>query len=225
VQLLALWLPHDGRVLWQLAELANAHGDVATAAAIMDGCVTEFGMRNEELTAHRRLVRAEADARAANTNPPDKSQHEGHAGLLKTKSSRPLAHHFDQAALPPIDPKGVNAIPWSVVTETVLDKQYRPTFTKYLKELDGKQVQLKGYMQPLDEEQDVSAFLFVEYPIGCWFCEMPEITAIVVVDLPKDKTCAYTRRQLRVTGKLTLNGTDPESYLYRIRDAKVVEGE
>jgi len=225
VQLLALWLPHDGRLLWQLAELANAHGDVATAAAIMDGCVTEFGMRSDELSEHRKLVRAEADVRAANPNPPDKSQHEGHAGLLKTKSTRPLVHRFDQATLPPIDPKGVNAIPWSVVTETVLDKQYRPTFIKYLKELDGKQVQLNGYMQPLDDEQDLNAFLFVEYPIGCWFCEMPEITAIVVVELPKDKTCNYSRRQLRVTGKLELNSTDPENYLYRIRDAKVVEGD
>ena len=29
-------------MLWQLGELANAHGDVATAAAILEGCVTEF---------------------------------------------------------------------------------------------------------------------------------------------------------------------------------------
>src|SRR5262249_13839200 len=34
-QQLALWLPADPRLLWQLAELANAHGDVRTAAAIM----------------------------------------------------------------------------------------------------------------------------------------------------------------------------------------------
>ena len=132
---------------------------------------------------------------------------------------------FDHAALPPIDPKGVNAIPWSVISETVLDNKYRPTFTKYLKELDGKQVQLNGYMQPLDEEQDVNAFLFVEYPIGCWYCEMPEITAIVIVQLPKDKTCSYSRHMLHVTGKLELNSTDPESYLYKIRDAKVVKGD
>src|SRR5262249_33449005 len=43
VQHLALVLPSDGRLLWQLAELANAHGDVKTAAAMMDGCVTAFG--------------------------------------------------------------------------------------------------------------------------------------------------------------------------------------
>jgi hypothetical protein len=225
LQLLALWLPHDGRLLWQLAELASAHGDVATAAAIMDGCVTEFGLRSEELREHRQAVRAEADARAANPTPTDKTEHGGHAGLLKTKSSRPLVHKLDQTALPPIDPKGVNAIPWSVVTDTVLDRKYHPTFAKYLKDLDGKQVQLNGYMQPLGEDEVVNKFLFVEYPIGCWFCEMPELTGIVLVELPKDKSRGYTRKMLRVTGKLILNSDDPENYLYRLREAKTVEGE
>src|SRR5207244_12411947 len=35
VQQLAVWLPGDGRLLWLLAELADAHGDVRTAAALM----------------------------------------------------------------------------------------------------------------------------------------------------------------------------------------------
>src|SRR5262249_15279939 len=52
-QQLALWLPADGRLLWQLAELAGAHGDVAVSAAILDGCVTEFSLRHDELSAHR----------------------------------------------------------------------------------------------------------------------------------------------------------------------------
>jgi len=39
VQQLGLWLPGDARLLWQLAELAGAHGDVTTAAAIMDGFI------------------------------------------------------------------------------------------------------------------------------------------------------------------------------------------
>src|SRR5262245_22766615 len=44
VQQLALWLPGDGRLLWLLGELANAHGDVRTAAAILEGVVTEFAL-------------------------------------------------------------------------------------------------------------------------------------------------------------------------------------
>ena len=63
-QQLALWLPADARLLWQLAELAAAHGDVVAAAAIMDGCVTEFGLRDPALREHRRAMRAAADERA-----------------------------------------------------------------------------------------------------------------------------------------------------------------
>jgi tetratricopeptide (TPR) repeat protein len=58
VQQLALWLPADGRLLWQLAELANVHGDGRQAAAMMDGCVTQFGLNAPRLRRHRQLTRA-----------------------------------------------------------------------------------------------------------------------------------------------------------------------
>jgi hypothetical protein len=226
VQLLALWLPADGRLLWQLGELAGAHGDAATAAAIFDGCVTEFGLRSDALSEHRKAAREAADELARTSDPTTKTDHTtNHAGLLKPRSSRPLLHKIEDADLPPIDPKGVNALPWNVVTETVLDKKFRPSFPKYLKELDGKQVQLTGYMQPLNEEQDAGAFLFIEYPVGCWYCEQPEVTGIVLVELPKDKTRSYTRARLRVTGTLKLNADDPENFLYILRDAKADEAE
>jgi hypothetical protein len=223
---LALALPADGRLLWQLAELAAACGDVPTAAAMMDGCVTEFGMRSPELRAHRQAMRAAADelGRAGVTGV--KAAHEGgHASSLKTRSSRPFVHRLDAAALPPVDPKGVNAIPWSVVTETILDREYRPTFGKYLQELDGKRVELTGYMQPLGDDLDVAAFLLIEYPVGCWYCEMPGIANIVLVEQPAGKTHHLTRGAVRVTGRLSLNRGDPENFLYTVRDAKVVDGE
>jgi hypothetical protein len=224
VQQLALWLPADGRLLWQLAELAGANGDVATAAAILDGCVTEFGLRSALLREHRRAYRAAAEQRAKNSDNA-KIQHEGHAGLFKLRSPRPLASKLDQTPLPPIDPKGINALPWSVVTETTLDRQYRPTFPRYLKDLDRKQVALHGYLQPLGEDAELNAFLFVEYPIGCWYCEQPEATAIILVELPDDKTHPYVRSQVRVRGKIVLNASDPENFLYTIRDAEISESE
>jgi tetratricopeptide (TPR) repeat protein len=220
VQQLALWLPADGLLLWQLAELAGANGDFATAAAILDGCVTEFGLRAPDLQKHRRAFRAAAEERAR-VGDDSKSLHEGHAGLFKPRSPRPLLRKLDQAALPPIDPKGINNLPWSVVTETTLDRQYRPTFPRYLKELDRKQVTLSGYMQPLGEDSDLSAFLVIEYPVGCWYCEQPDMTAIVLVEMPDGKSFHFTRGEVRVRGTLVLNASDPENFLYTIRDAKV----
>ncbi|HWG41439.1 MAG TPA: DUF3299 domain-containing protein [Gemmataceae bacterium] len=224
MQQLALWLPADGRLLWQLAELAGANGDVTTAAAIMDGCVTEFGLRASDLRNHRRAYRTATDERAKKEGDA-KTMHEGHLGLFKPRSLRPLVRKLDQTPLPSIDPKGVNVLPWSIVTETTLDRRYRPTFPRYLKELDGKQVTVSGYMQPLGDDADLSAFLLIEYPVGCWYCEQPEMTAIVLVELPEGKTHGYTRGQVQVRGKLVLNARDPENFLYTIREAKISEEE
>ena len=76
-------------------------------------------------------------------------------------------------------------------------------------------------MQPLGEGTDLGAFMLVEHPVGCWYCEMPEVTGIVLVELPEGKSGRYTRERVTVTGKLTLNATDPENFLYTLRDAKV----
>lgn len=220
VQQLALWLPADARLLWQLAELANAYGDVRYAAAMMDGCVTQFGLQAPLLRQHRRTTRAIADELARSGV---KANHNGHSGGIAARSKRPLLLRADQAALPPVSATGVNALPWALLAETALDSKHRPTFAKYLKELDGKTVTLQGFMQPLRDDSEVAAFMFIEYPVGCWYCEMPEVTGIVYVELPAGKSIAYTRGLTRVTGRLSLNANDPEEFLYNIRQAKVSE--
>jgi hypothetical protein len=217
-QQLALWLPGDARLLWQLAELANAHGDVATAAAIMDGCVTEFGLRDAELLAHRKIVRAAASERK---EEDAKKAHEAHALLFKPRSSRPLASKTTLADLPPIDSKKTNVLGWEVIGQTTIDRRARPTFPKYLKELDGLKVELRGYLQPLSDESGLGAFLLIENPVGCWYCEMPDLAFMVLVEMPEGKSAKYTRDRLKVTGRLKLNSTDPEKFLYLVQDATV----
>ena len=224
LQMLALWLPADARLLWQVAELAGTHGDVGTAAAILDGCVTEFGLRAPLLLDHRRAARAAAAALSGTA--PDKTTHQqNHVAVFKPRSSRPLVHKSDLPSLPAVDPNGVNALPWALLTDTALDRQYKPTFPAYLKELDGKKVELTGYMQPLGSDLTCAAFMLVENPIGCWFCEMPAMTGIVLVEMEEGKTHRYARTMQRVTGRLKLNATNPEQFLFLIGEAKVVEGE
>jgi tetratricopeptide (TPR) repeat protein len=225
-QQLLLWLPSDGRLLWQLAELANADGDVRIAAAILDGCVSEFGLSSPELRRRRQMARTAADALKKNADQAGsaKAVHEGqHVSSITFRSKRPLLSRLARTALPPIDPKGVNPLPWSVLAETSLDRQYKPTFAKHLQALNGKQVELTGYMQPLGDDLEAASFMLIEYPVGCWYCEMPEITGILLVDLPEGKTADVTRGRVKVRGTLTLNATDPENFLYTITKTKVLE--
>jgi tetratricopeptide (TPR) repeat protein len=228
IQQLALWLPADGRILWQLAELANAHGDVKIAAAILDGCVSEFGLHAPELRRHRQLLRSAAEELAKNALSPDpnaKAAHEGHAGVLRPRSKRPLADKLASAPLPPIHADGINSLPWDVLAETTLGKQFKPTFAKYLRELDGRQIALTGFIQPLGEDLELGTFMLIEYPVGCWYCEMPEMIGIVFVELPEGKTATFRRSLVKVEGTLKLNSSDPENFLYTISKAKVSEAD
>lgn len=220
MQQLALWLPADGRLLWQLGELASVHGDIQTAAAILDGCATEFSMSHAELRQHRQVLRPVADTLAANPASA-KTIHEGHSLPFKPRSRRPLVSKFKTDDLPPINASGVNAIPWALLSETQVDRQFKPTFPDYLKELDGKQVSLTGFMQPIGDNLEISSFMLIEYPVGCWYCEVPEITGIVLVEMPAGKTATVTRGLVKVTGTLTLNATDPERFIFTVGKAMV----
>ncbi len=214
---LLLWLPADGRLLWQLGELANAHGDVRTAAAILDGCVTEFAMSAPDLRKRRQLYRAASDEQAK------KPDHEQHKITFNGKSSRPLLRAFDESSLPAIKAEGVNSLPWMVLAATTLDAKSRPKFMKYLEQLDGKTVTLIGFMQPVRDELSVTGFLMLEYPVGCWFCETPEATGLVNVELKSGKSVDLRKGLVKVTGTLSLNRTDPETYLFNITNARVGE--
>jgi hypothetical protein len=213
VQQLALWLPSDGPLLRQLAELANAYGDIPSAAAMMEGCVVQYGMSDAETRLRRRMLKdlaAQATKHVA-----------GHEGTLVFRSRRALMSSVDALDLPPISAKGINAIPWELLTSTVHTGKFPPHFPKYLTELKGHTVSLAGFLHPLGEETELSSFLLIQYPVGCWYCEMPELTAMIRVDLPPGETTTARKGLLRVTGTLSLNETDPEGFLYSLRDAKL----
>jgi tetratricopeptide (TPR) repeat protein len=222
VQQLALWLPADGRLLWQLGEIANAHGDVRTAANILDGCVGEFALASPDARRRRTIYREAADAIA---RLPD-SEHDKFRGDLKTKSPRPLLRKLDSSLLPPVRADGINALPWLVLNETAVARPFKPRFAKYLEDLDGKRVALTGFMQPADAEtSEAGGFLLLENPVGCWFCESPEPAGIVYVALPEGKTTEIRKGLVKVEGVLRLNRNDPEQYLYKVSKAKVGEAD
>lgn len=219
VQRLALSLPGDGLLLWQLAELANAHGDVASAAAILEGCVSEFGLNSPAIRRRRQQLR-EAAEQWASTPRNNTASHDQHLGL-RVRSSRPLARKIDTAQLP--TPRADRTIPlaWALLAETKIDALARPTFLEYLQQCDGKSVSLTGFMQPLTDDFEFQHFLLLEYPIGCWFCEVPPPTALVLVELPEGKSQPLRRGLVKVTGRLKLNAKDPEDFLYSLQNAVV----
>ena len=214
-QELAVVLPFDARLLWQLAELANAHGDVRTAANLLDGAVVELGLQADEARKRRARYRAAADELAK------KEDHAIHKGTLKFASSRVFKTLIDETKLPKVDPKGINPLHWSALAETTLTKKFEPKFLKYIGDLDGHTVTFTGFLRPTRNGDGLTEFLITESPIGCWFCESPGVTQVIWVELADGKTLDFSRAPMQVTGKLELNRTDAESHLYRVTGATV----
>ena len=215
VQELALVLPFDSRLLWQLAEIANAHGDVRTAANLLDGAIVELGLSSEDARARRARFRAAADVLAK------KDDHAIHKGTLKFASSRFFKSLIDETKLPKVDPNGINPLPWSALAETILTRKFEPKFLKYIDDVDGHSVRFTGFLRPTRNSDGLTEFLMTESPIGCWFCESPGATQVIWVELAAGATIDFSRAPIQVTGKFELNRTDAESHLYRVVGASV----
>lgn len=218
VQSLALALPADGRLLWQLGELAYAAGEVRTAAAILDGCVTEFGMGAKLLREHRQKYRAMADEL---NKKPGLDPHES---TFVARSARPLIRAFDAGTLPPIRENEPNPLPWGLVAGTTVEKGV-PAFPEHLRKLDGKPVAIYGFIQAPNAVAEFAGFLLIEYPVGCWFCESPDPTALVSVELAAGMKTTSKRGLVKITGTLHLNRDNPEDYFFRITEAKLTDPE
>ena len=218
VQRLAWWLPSDARLLWLLAELAGADGDVRTAANILDGCVSEFALDSVEARRRRVLFRTAADA-ADSAEAPTVT-----AGRIKFRSPRVFQRLIDPTKLPKIKPTGINGLPWAVIGETELGPRGRPNLLPYLDELDGKQVALTGFISPIGggKSDELTTFLFTENPVGCWFCEMPGPMQSVIVELLAGTSTQPSRQAAKLIGKLKINRTEPEEYPFRLVEAKIV---
>ena len=49
----------------------------------------------------------------------------------------------------------------------------------------------------------------------------PDTTGIVFVQMPDGQAARYQRCLVRIVGKLHLNTTDPEDFMYSVKDARV----
>jgi len=213
VQHLLTRSPADARLLWQLGEVANTTGDVRTAANILDGCVGDFGLKSEDARARRKVYRAAADELAKTED------HATHRGTQTFKSARLFAKLTDEARLPKIDPAGVNRLPWAALGDTAIGPKFAPNFLKRVADLDGKTVELVGFMRPFGGATE--EFVLTEFPVGCWFCDQPGPLQVAVVELAGGKRTDYLPGAVVVTGKLELNRTDPEKHLFAVTAARV----
>ena len=96
------------------------------------------------------------------------------------------------------------------------------TFSKEVKELNGKKVTLEGWMIPLDELRGENYFVLSSLPFAnCFFCGGAGPETVAEVFTKKDMK--FTEDRIKVTGILTVNSDDPLKLMYILNVAEVTE--
>jgi len=96
-----------------------------------------------------------------------------------------------------------------------------PVFSKYLKTFQGKKVQIKGYVIPLDEVGGEGKFMLSSLPFNlCYFCGAAGPETVVEVETT-DKV-KFSTKQITMEGIIVLNETDPNHHIYILKSAKLL---
>ena len=97
-----------------------------------------------------------------------------------------------------------------------------PTFGPSVNALQGKEVSIRGYMIPVDENDDI--YVISAKPMAaCFFCGGAGPESIIELQFRKKKQRFRTDEVLTVRGKLALNANDVDHLNYILKDAEVVE--
>src|SRR5882724_8073049 len=83
----------------------------------------------------------------------------------------------------------------------------------FIKRLDGRDVEMIGFMMPLTEVKDITEFLLVPSMWGCCYGQPPAVNHIVVVRMPKGQTAKFFSDVIRVRGRFNVGETKEGNYL------------
>jgi len=97
---------------------------------------------------------------------------------------------------------------------------YYPHFGESVKELEGKEVYLKGYMLALDPQENI--FILSQNPFAdCFFCGNAGPESIVELNLKPNQPNFKMDQVVTIKGKLKLNRDDIYHCNYILEDAEV----
>lgn len=121
---------------------------------------------------------------------------------------------------------------WQDLADLTFKKEYDemlgfkvdvPVFSETLKQLEGKEVTVKGYIIPVEGYKSHTEFVFSAYPYNmCFFCggAGPE----TVMEVYAIEAIKYTAEPVTIKGKLELNDSDINRLIYALNDATMVQG-
>lgn len=100
----------------------------------------------------------------------------------------------------------------------------KPTVSIIAKQLDGKEVELSGFIIPLTGKLAQSHFMLSKYPQSmCFFCGKAGPETAAQVFMKSEKKVEFTEEKVTIKGTMRINATDMNNLLYTLDQAEVIK--
>ncbi|MDW7690680.1 hypothetical protein R9C00_22020 [Flammeovirgaceae bacterium SG7u.111] len=110
---------------------------------------------------------------------------------------------------------------WESINDPAMGMEVqKPIFGDEIKALDGEEVELEGYILPVEVEGDLVVLSSLPYA-SCFFCGGAGPETVMQVDIKKK--ISIVDKKVRVRGMLKLNDQDFFSLIYSLEKAKLIE--
>lgn len=97
-----------------------------------------------------------------------------------------------------------------------------PVFSEQIKKMEGMEIEVKGYIIPIEGYKSHKEFMFSAFPYNmCFFCggAGPE----TVMEVAALEPIEYSAEQIRIKGKLVLNDDDINRMMYILEDVVLLK--
>lgn len=100
----------------------------------------------------------------------------------------------------------------------------KPTVQNPALKLNGTEITIEGYFIPLDGKNAQSHFMLSKYTQNmCYFCGKAGPETAMQVFMANSKKVKYSDEKIKLTGTLRINQNDPNSLLYTLEDATLIQ--
>lgn len=96
---------------------------------------------------------------------------------------------------------------------------YLPVFSDEIKSFEGKEVEIDGFIVPLEGMFKPNQLILSSLPVSeCFFCGSGGPETVIEITL-KEKV-KYTTKRIKIRGKLKLNRNDPDKLMYQLEEGE-----
>ncbi|MEM9545694.1 MAG: hypothetical protein AAGA77_06960 [Bacteroidota bacterium] len=100
----------------------------------------------------------------------------------------------------------------------------KPILNPIIRNFEGKEIEVEGYIIPLTGKIEQSHFMLSRFPQSmCFFCGEAGPESAAQVFIRGGEKIAYTDKKIRVNGILRINVTDITNLLYTLEDGIVMD--